>query len=128
MCVCIYIYIYIYMFGVQSLSSVILFVIPWIAAPQASLSFIISQSLLKLMSIEYIKPSNHLILCHLLLLPSTFPASGTFLMSRLFESGNQNIGTSASASVPSNEYSGLISFSIDWFDLLAVQGTLKSLL
>ena len=58
----------------------------------------------------------------------SFPASGSFLMSQFFTSGDQSIGASASASIPSNEYSGLISFKIDWFDLLAVQGTLKSLL
>ena len=84
---------------VQSLSHVLLFVIPWTAAHQASLSFIISWSLLKLMSIESVNPLNHLILCHPLLLPSTFPASGTFQMSHLFESGDQSIGTLASASV-----------------------------
>ena len=68
----------------------------------------------------------HPTICHPLLLPSIFPATGTFLMSWLFASDGQSIG--ASASVPSNEYSGLISFGIDWFDLLAVQGTFKSLL
>ena len=76
-------------------------------------------------------PSNHLILCHPLLLPlQSFPASGSSQMSQLFESGGQSIGASALASVlpMNNEYSGLISFRIDLFDLLAVQGTLKSLL
>ena len=87
------------MFGVQSLSYVVLFVTPWTTAHQATLSFIISWSLLKLMSIESVMPSNHFILCHPPLLPSSFPASGTFPMSRLFESGGQSIGASASASI-----------------------------
>ena len=90
------------MFGVQSLSCVVLFVIPWTAARQASLFFIISWSLLKLMPTESMKPLKHLILCHPLLLPSSFPASGTFQMSRLFE-----IGTSVSASVLPMNIQGL---------------------
>ena len=100
---------------------------PWTAACQASLSFIISQSLLKLMSIESVMPSNHLILCcPLLLLPSIFPSIRVFsnelaLLIRWLEYWSFSIS-------PSNEYSGLISFRIDWFDLLAVQGSLKSLL
>ena len=86
-----------------------------------------SQSLLKLMSIELVMPSNHLILCRRLLLPSIFPSIRVFSMSQLFASSFQSIGASASASVlPMN--TGLISFRIDWFDFLAVQGTLKSLL
>jgi len=86
---------------VQSLSHVQLFVSPWTAASQASLSFAISQSLLKLMSIELVVPSNHLILCHpLLFLPSIFPSIGSFPMSWLFTSGGQSIGASVSASVP----------------------------
>ena len=102
---------------VQSLSCVQLFVTPWTAACQASLSITISQSLLKLMSIESVMPSNHLILCHpLLLLPSIFPSI------RVFSSeSNPHITWpeywSFSISL-SNEYSGLISFRIDWFDLL----------
>ena len=97
---------------------------------QSSLSFTNSQSLLKLMSIESVMPSNHLILCHTLLLClQSFPASGSFTMSQLFASGGQSIGASVSASVlPSNDYSGSFSFRIGWFDLLGVQGTLKSLL
>ena len=92
-----------------------------------SLSSIISWSLLKLMSIESMMPSNHLILCHPLLLPiQSFPALGSFPMSRLFTLGGQNIGSFSIS--PSNEYSGLISFRIDWFESLAVQGTLKSVL
>ena len=102
---------------------------PWTAARQASLSFTITQSLLKLMSIESVMPSNYLILCHpLLLLPSAFPSI------RVFSSGSvlcirwpKDWSFSFSIS-PSNEYSGLISFRIDWLDLLTVQGTLNSLL
>ena len=81
----------------------------------------------QLMSIVLVMPSNHLILCHpFLLLPSIFPASRSFPMSQFFASGGQSIGFSFSRS-SSNEYAGLISFRIDWVDLLAVQGTLKSL-
>ena len=102
---------------------------PGTAACQASLSITISQSLLKLMSIESVMPSNHLILCHpLLLLPSIFPSvrvfyneSAVYIRWPKYRRFNFSIS-------PSNEYSGLISFRIDWFDLLAVQGTLKSLL
>ena len=85
---------------VQSLSSVRLFVTPWTAARQATLSFTISWSLLKLMPIELVMPSNHCITYHpLLLCPQSFPASGSFLMSQLFARGGQSIGTSALASV-----------------------------
>ena len=85
---------------VQSLSRVQLFVTPWTEACQAFLSFTISQSLLKFMSNELVIPSNHIILCHpLLLLSQSFPASGYFLVSWLFTSGGQSIGVSASASV-----------------------------
>ena len=98
----------------------------WTAACQASLSFTISQSLLKLMSTESMMPSNHLILwCPLLLLPQSFPASGSFPN----ESALIRWPRYWSFSIcPSNEYSGLIYFKIDWFDLLAFQETLKSLL
>ena len=113
---------------VWSLSSIQQFTAQWIVARQASLSFTFSQSLLKLMSTESVMPSNYLILCHhLLLLPSVFPALGSFPVSWLFISGGQSIGALASASVLP-KYSGLISFRIDWFDLLAIQETLKSLL
>ena len=96
---------------------------PWTAARKDSLSINISHSLIKLMSIKPVMPCNHLILCcPLLLLPSIFP-SISLLVSRLFTSGGQSFSISIS-----NEYSGLMSFRIDWFDLLAVQGTLKSLL
>ena len=83
---------------IQSLSCVQLFATPWTAACQVSLSFTISQSLLKLMSIESVMPSNHLILCCPFSCPQSFPASGSFPMSRLFASGSQSIGASASAS------------------------------
>ena len=107
---------------VQSLSCVRFFATPWTTVLQASLSFTISQRLLKLTSIESMVPFNHLILLvPFLLLPSIFPASRSFPMSHLFTSDAQSTGAS-------NEYSGLISFRIDCFDLLAVQGTLKSLL
>ena len=102
---------------------------PWTAAHQASLSFAISWSLLKLTSIESMMSSEHLILCHpLLLLPSLFPSIRVFsselaLHIRWPKHWSLSFGIS-----PFNEYSGLISFRIDWFDLLAVQGTLKSLL
>ena len=114
---------------VQSLSRVWLFVTPQTAAHRASPSFTISQSLLKLMSIKSMMPSNHLILCQpLLLLPSIFRniklfSSELVLHNRWPKYWNFNISIS-----PSGEYSGLISFKIDWFDLLEVQGTLKSLL
>ena len=102
---------------------------PWTAAHQASLSITNSLSLLKLMSIELVMPSNHLILCHpLLLLLSTFPSIRVFSNeSALCIRWLKYWGFSFSIS-PSNEYSGLIAFRMDWFDLLTVQGTLKSLL
>ena len=114
---------------VQLLSCVQLFATPRTAAHQASQSFTVSRSLLKLMSIESVTPSNHLILCHpLLLLPSVFPSIRVFSNeSALRIRWPKYWGFSFSIS-PSNEYSGLISFRIDWFDLPAVQGTLKSLL
>ena len=94
-----------------------------------SLSIINSRSPPKPMSIQSVMPSNHLILCcPLLLLPSIFPASGSFQMSHLFPSGGQSIGVSASTSVLPMNTQGLIFFRMDWLDLLAVQGTLKSLL
>ena len=108
----------------QSLNPIWLFATPWTTAWQDFLSFTISQSLLKLMPIDSVMSPNHLILCHpLLLLPSIFPASGSFPMSRLFTSGDQNFGSSASVL----EYKRLISFRVR-FDLPTVQGTLKSLL
>ena len=113
----------------QSLSRVRLFAASWTSAHQASLFFTISWSLLKLTSIESGMPSNHLILCWpLLLLPSLFPSIRIFSNeSDLCIRWPKYWSFSFSIS-PSNEYSGLISFRIDWFDLLAVQGTLKRLL
>ena len=114
---------------IQSLSRVQLFVTPWTAAQQGSLSITNSWSLLKLMSIELVMPSNQLILCHpLLLLPSIFPSIRVFssesdLHIRWPKCWNFSFSIS-----PSNDYSELISFKIDCFDLLAVQRTLKSLL
>ena len=116
-----------YTASVQLPSHVRLFVTPWTAACQASLSFAISHSLLELMFIESVMPSNHLILCHpLLLVPSIFP-SIKCLSSELVLHIRWPKYWSFSIS-PSNEYSGLMSFRIDWFDLISVQGTLKSLL
>ena len=100
--------------SVQSHSHVWLFATPWTAAGQASLSITNSWRLLKHMSILSVMPSNHFILCCSLLLLQSFPASGSFQMSQFFGL--------------CNEYSGLISFRMDWLDLLAVQGTLKSLI
>ena len=102
---------------------------PWTAARQASLSISNSPSLLKLMSIESVKPSNHLILCHPLLLPpSIFPSISVFSNESFFHVRLPKYWSFSFSSGPSNEYSGLISFRIDWFDLFAVQGPLKSLL
>ena len=111
------------------LGPVQLFATPWTAARQASLSFTISQSLLKLVSIQSVIPSNHLILCRpLLLLPSTFPSIRVFSNeSALHIRWPKHWSFSFSIS-PSNEYSGLISFRTGWLDLLVVQGILKSLL
>ena len=115
-------------FSVQSLSRVQLFVTPWTTAHQASLSITNSQSLLKLMSIESVMPSNHLILCHpLLLLPSIFSSIRVFSSASVLRIRWPKCWSFSISISPSNEYSGLISFRIDLFDLLAVQGTLKSL-
>ena len=114
---------------VQSLSHVQLFLTSWTAACQASLSITISQSLFKLTSVELVMPSNYLILCHpLLLLPSIFPSIRVFSNELALHIRWPNYWNFSFSISPSNEYSGLISFRIDWFDILAVQGTLKSLL
>ena len=110
---------------VQLLSHMRLFVTPWIAACQPPLSVTISQSLLKLMSIELVMLSNHLIPCPLLLLPSIFPIIRVFSNELALHVRRPKYWSFSIR--PSNEYSGLISFRIDWFDLLAVQGILKSL-
>ena len=115
--------------SLQWLSRVWLYATPWTEAHQASLSITDSQSLLKFLSIESVMSFNHLILCHPpLLLPSIFPSITVFsnesvLLIRWPKYWSFNFSIS-----PSNEYSGLISFRMDWWDLLAVQGTLKSLL
>ena len=101
----------------------------WTVAPQASQSITNSRSLLKLMSIESVMPSNHLILCHPLLLPpSIFPSIGVFSNESVFHIKWPNYWSFSFSISPSDEYPGLISFRMDWLDLLAVQGTLKSLL
>ena len=102
---------------------------PWTAACQASRSFTIFSSLLKLMSIESVMPSNHLILCHpLLFLPSIFPSIRVFSNESVLHIRWPKYWSFSFSISPSSEYSGLISFRTDWFELLAVQGTLKSLL
>jgi len=104
-------------------------VTPWTAVHHVSLSITNSQSLLKLMSIESMMPSNHLILCHpLLLLPSIFPRIRVFSNESTLHIRWPKYWSFSFSISPSNEYSGLISFRIDWFDLLVLQGTLKSLL
>ena len=106
-----------------------LFATPWTAARQASLSFTISQSMLRLMSIESVMLSNHLILCHpLLLLPSSFPSIRVFSNELALCISWPKYWSFSFSISPSNEYSGLTSFRMDWSDLLAVQGTLKSFL
>ena len=109
---------------IQLLSQVQLFETPWTVACQVSLSFTISWSLLKLMSIKSVMPSNQLILCcPLLLPPSIFPNIRVFCSESVLPISGQSFSFNISAS---NEYSGLISFRMDWLDLLGVQGTLKS--
>ena len=118
------------MFAVlQSPSRVRLFVTPWTAAHQASLSFTVSRSLLKLTSTELVMPSNHLIpCCPLFPLPSVFPSIGVFSNELALGIKWPNYWSFSFSISSSNQHSGLISFRIDWLDLLAVQGTLKSLL
>ena len=114
---------------VQSLSCVGLIVTPWTAAHLASLSFTISWNLLKLMSVELVMPSKHLIpCCPLLLLCLIFPSIGVFSSELSLHISWPKYWSFSFNISPSNDYSGLISFRIDWFDLLAVQGTVKSLL
>ena len=115
--------------SVQLLSQVSLFVNPWTAACRASLSITNSWSLLKLLSIKLVMPFNQLILsCPLLLPPSIFPSSRGFSNESILLIRWPKYWSFSFSISPSNEYSGLISFRIDWFELLAVQGTLKSLL
>ena len=114
--------------SVQLLTRVQYFVTPWTAARQTSLSVTSSRNLLKLMSIEWVMPSNHLILCRpLLLLPSIFPSIRVFSNESVLQIRWPKYRSFSFNISPSNEYSGLISFRMDWLDLLAVQGTLKSL-
>ena len=115
--------------SVQSCSCIEIFVTPWTATRQASLSIINSWSLLRLMSNESMMPSNHLILCcPFLLPPSIFPSIRVFSSESVLCIRWPKYWSFSFSISPSNEYSGLISFRMDWLDLLAVQGTLKSLL
>ena len=115
--------------SVQSLSRVSLFATPWTAARQASLSISNSRSLFKLMSIELVMPSNHLILCHpLLILPSILPSIRVFSSESVLRIRWPKYWSFSFSISPYNEYSGLVSYRMDLLDLLTVQGTLKSLL
>jgi len=115
--------------SVQSVSHVQLFATPWTAARQASLSITNSWSFLKLMSIKSVMPSNYLILCRPLLLPpSIFPSIRVFSNESVLRIRWTKYWSFSFSISPANEYSGLISFRINWFDLLAVQGALNSLL
>ena len=116
----------VFLSSVQSLSCVRLFATPWPAALQASLSTTNSQSLLRFMSIESVMPSNHLILCCLLLLLSIFPSIRVFSFESVLHIRWPKYWSFSFSISPSIEYSALISFRIDWFDLLAVQGTFRS--
>ena len=127
--VIIFTFVPLYISSVQSLSSVQLFATLWIAARQASLSITDSWSLLKHMSIESVMPSSHLILCcPLLLLPPIPPSIRVFSNESTLHMRWPKYWSFSFIISPSNEHSGLISFRMDWLDLLAVQGTLKSLL
>ena len=114
--------------SVQSLSCVRLFATPWTAARQAPLSITNSRTLLKLMSIESLMPSNHIFCRPLILLPSIFPSIRIFSSESVLCIRWPKYWSLSFSISPSNEYSGLIPFRVDWFDLLAAQGTLKSLL
>ena len=115
--------------SVQSLSRVLLLATPWIAARQASLSITNSRSSLRLTSIESVMPSSHLILCHpLLLLPPILPSIRVFSNESALRMRWPKYWSFSFSIIPSKEIPGLISFRMDWLDLLAIQGTLKSLL
>ena len=113
--------------SVQLLSCVQLFLTPWTAACQASLSITNSWSLLRLLSIESVMPSSHLILCRPLLLPSVFSSIRVFSNESVLRIRHPQYWSFSFSISPSNEYPRLISFRMDWLDLLEVQGTLKSL-
>ena len=123
-------YYFVFQFSsIQLLSDVRLFITPWTAACQASLSNTNSQRLLRLISIESVMPSNHLILCRpLLFLPSIFPRIRIFSSDLVFHIRGPKYQSFSFSISPSNEYLGLLSFRMDWLDLLAIQRTLKSLL
>ena len=128
-CVFLFVWIISSVSSVQLLSRVRLFATPWTAACQASLSITNSRSLLKFMSIESVMPSNHLILCHLLLFPpSIFSGIRVFSKESVLLIRWPKFWSFSFSISPFNEHPGLIYFRMDWFDLLAVQGTLKSLL
>ena len=116
-----YLGVFVQFSSVQSLSCVQLFATPWTAAHQASLSITNSQNLLKVMSIESVRASNHLICCPLLLLPSIFPSIRVFSNESALHLRWPKYWSSSFNISPSNEYSGLISFRMDWLDLLAVR-------
>ena len=120
--------VFVHFSSVQSLSHVRLFATSWIAACQASLSITNCRNLPKPMSIESVMPSNHLLLCHPLLLPSTFPSIRVFSNESALLIRRPKYWSFRFNITPSNEHQGLISFRMDWLDLLAVQGTLNSLL
>ena len=120
--------VFVHFSSVQSLSHVRLFATSWITACQASLSITNCRNLPKPMSIESVMPSNHLLLCHPLLLPSTFPSIRVFSNESALLIRRPKYWSFSFNISPSNEHPGLISFRMDWLDLLAVQGTLNSLL
>ena len=123
-----FLYIYVQFSSVQSLSHVLLFATPWTPAGQASLTITNSWSLLKLMFIELVMPSKHLIFCQSILLPlSIFPSIRVFSNESVLHIRWPKDCCFSFSISPSKEYSGLISFRMDWLDLLAIQGTLKSL-
>ena len=129
MILCSFLFLHYWFSSVQLLSRIWLFVTPWTAARQAFLSITSFWSLLKLVSIESVMPSTHLILCRpLFLLPSIFPSLRVFFNESVLHIRWPKYWSFSFSISPSNRYSGLISFRIDWLDLLAIQGTLKSLL
>jgi len=120
--------VYVFKISVQFSHSVMSNSLQWTVAHQASLSIANSWSLLKLMSIKSVMPSNHLFFCQPLLLPSVFPSIRVYSNKSVLHIRKPKYWSFSFSISPSNEYSGLISYRIGWFDLLAVQGTLRSLL